>query len=518
MANKIQFVITAQDQASGPIGKVKGALQQLGNQVKNGKLDKVSEAISGGLSSGSGAVSAVTRFVSGSTLATGAITGLVLKLAQLESQWASSVRGMNNLGVRSGLPTTTAYGVQYAGRLAGLSAEQTNSGIEQVRQTYSDALNNRNPEALKRYQAAGISTDPGRMESIESVLQKLAAYSETLREQGKYGGAQNFLNAAGASSLADFLNRGPAQVAADLQTAKSYIPTDDDIRRAREYADASARLGVTYDRLKVSILSFLEPGFEGILSSLQAGVDAFRGQRPNAQPNGSDSMEQRIWDGFERFGNQLRGRGDETMAQTREKTSVGDGGKLEQARADVEWYMNHGLSRERAIGLVANISRESGFDERAVGDNGRAVGLFQLHPDRQRIYEQKFGRPYEYTSHEEQLGYSLLELQTNERVAGNALMATTSAADAAAKVASLYERPKDPKEAAVRAGIAQQLDDQLTAVRSDGGKVTVEIVHKNAPPGTSVNVSSTPGVETSMKTDRQAAPLGDHYAYSPSNF
>jgi hypothetical protein len=180
--------------------------------------------------------------------------------------------------------------------------------------------------------------------------------------------------------------------------------------------------------------------------------------------------------------------------------------------------MNHGLSRERAIGMVANSSRESGLDERAVGDNGKAVGLFQWHPDRQAIYERTFGRPLASASHEEQLGYSLWELQHHERAAGDALMASTTAADAAAKVSSLYERPKDPNEANVRAGIARQLDEQLGAGSGEGGKVRVEIVHKNAPPGTSTNVTSSPNVDTQLKTDRQQAPLGDQYAYSPGSF
>jgi hypothetical protein len=82
----------------------------------------------------------------------------------------------------------------------------------------------------------------------------------------------------------------------------------------------------------------------------------------------------------------------------------------------------------------------------------------------------------------------------------------------------LYERPKDPNEANVRAGIARQLDEQLGAGSGEGGKVRVEIVHKNAPPGTSTNVTSSPNVDTQLKTDRQQAPLGDQYAYSPGSF
>jgi hypothetical protein len=270
------------------------------------------------------------------------------------------------------------------------------------------------------------------------------------------------------------------------------------------------------------------------LSGIQLLFDAGSGRsRPKAQPNGSDSTEQRLWDGFERFGNGLRGRGASTMAELNQKTAVGNGAQLEQARSDVEWYMNHGLSRERAIGMVANSSRESGLDERAVGDNGKAVGLFQWHPDRQAIYERTFGRPLASASHEEQLGYSLWELQHHERAAGDALMKASSASEAAAKVSSLYERPRDPNEANVRAGIARQLDEQLAsdgdaAGQDDrqagqaggeaGGRVRVEIVHKNAPPGTSTNVTSSPNVDTQLKTDRQQAPLGDQYAYSPGSF
>lgn len=515
MPNKIAIAITAKDDASGPIGKVRQSLDKLGKQAKSGKLDKIGDSIGSGLSSGRGAMSAVTRFVGGTGLITGAVGALVLKLAQLESEWASSVRSMNNLGVRSGLSTRTAYGVQVAGQLAGLQAEQANAGIEQVRQTYSDALNNRNPEALKRYQAAGISTDPSRVESIESVLTKLAAYAETLRGQGKYGGATNFLGAAGASSLIDFLNRGPAQVAADLATAKAYIPTAEDIQRAREYADATAKLGVTYDKLKTSIQGELAPALGGLLSGLQFGLDAISGR---GRPNQAAPTELRIWDGMEKLGNFIRGRGALTMNEYQRQTAVGNGSQLEKARYMVEWYMNRGLSRERAIGMVANASRESSLDERAVGDNGRAVGIYQWHPDRQKGFEEKFGRPLALSTLEEQMAYSLLELRTTEAAAGNALQSATTSAEAASKVSSLYERPKDPRESQTRADIARDLDSQLGQPVSEGGKMKIEIVHKNAPAGSSVNVSAPATVETMVTTDRQQGSLGDQYAYSPSNF
>ncbi|WP_321865728.1 phage tail tip lysozyme [Paraburkholderia tropica] len=527
MASKISIAIVANNQASGPIGKVQNSLAKLQAQANRGKLTNLGSSISAGLSTNRGALSEIASFV-GKAGVIGGVTALTLKIAQLESQWSSSVRSMGNLSVRSGLSTSSAYGVQYAARLAGLSPEQADAGIEQVRQTYSDAVNNRNPEALKRFQAAGISTDPNRLESIESVLTKLSAYAEQLRVQGKYGGAQNFLNTSGAGSLVDFLNRGPSQVAADLEMAKAYIPTDQDVQRAREYADASAKLDITYERLKTTILSGLEPALNSLLSGIQFFFDAAGGSRPTARPNGSDSTEQRLWDGFERAGNFLRGNGGMTNAELYAGTGA-DGqpatqnfttpGSLEKARSMVEWYMNHGASRTAAIGIAANAFRESSFDDRSVDASGNFRGLFQWGAERRDVYEKKFGRPLDLEGADAQMKYSVWELNNTEKPAARALANATDPADAAAKFSSLYERPTDPREAQVRAGIARELDSQLgQAQTTDTGKVRVEIVHKNAPPGTSTNVTSTPDVDTQLKTDRQQASLGDQYAFSPGNF
>jgi hypothetical protein len=97
-------------------------------------------------------------------------------------------------------------------------------------------------------------------------------------------------------------------------------------------------------------------------------------------------------------------------------------------------------------------------------------------------------------------------------------MSTKDAGTAAALISSLYERHGNPAEDAHRASIARGLDAELGPAVGEPGKVRIEIVHKNPPAGTSANVTSSPNVETEMKTDRQQAPLGDQYAYSPGNF
>lgn len=42
----------------------------------------------------------------------------------------------------------------------------------------------------------------------------------------------------------------------------------------------------------------------------------------------------------------------------------------------VEWYVNYGFFCEWVIGMVVNVSCESGLDECVVGDNGKVVGFY----------------------------------------------------------------------------------------------------------------------------------------------
>lgn len=57
----------------------------------------------------------------------------------------------------------------------------------------------------------------------------------------------------------------------------------------------------------------------------------------------------------------------------------------------VEWYVNYGFFCEWVIGMVVNVSCESGLDECVVGDNGKVVGFYQWYFDCQVLYEKIFG-------------------------------------------------------------------------------------------------------------------------------
>jgi hypothetical protein len=47
-----------------------------------------------------------------------------------------------------------------------------------------------------------------------------------------------------------------------------------------------------------------------------------------------------------------------------------------------QYLSSKGLDRNQVLGIMSNISAESGFDSGAIGDNGTSGGLFQHHADR----------------------------------------------------------------------------------------------------------------------------------------
>lgn len=133
--------------------------------------------------------------------------------------------------------------------------------------------------------------------------------------------------------------------------------------------------------------------------------------------------------------------------------SAGGKGASNQEQAAMAYFQAQGWSREQAAGLAANIKRESAFNAGAVGDNGKAYGIAQWHPDRQAEFQKKFGKPIQGSTLEEQMAFMHYELtQGNERVAGAKLRGTSSAAEAAAAVSMHYERPADRAGEAAKRG------------------------------------------------------------------
>ncbi len=124
---------------------------------------------------------------------------------------------------------------------------------------------------------------------------------------------------------------------------------------------------------------------------------------------------------------------------------------------DVAQLESMGWSYAQAVGIVANIQRESSGNIKEPGDNGQAYGLAQWHPDRQAAFAKWAGHGIHQSTRQEQLGFINYELRHGEAGAGARLARAKTAEDAAAIVAQYYERPANPKEYGIRAGIAARL-------------------------------------------------------------
>ena len=133
------------------------------------------------------------------------------------------------------------------------------------------------------------------------------------------------------------------------------------------------------------------------------------------------------------------------------------GSRQEMGQYVMSFFQSMGWTKEQAAGLAANADRESGFKPTAVGDSGRAVGLFQWHPDRQKAYFELTGKDLRDASVDDQLRFAHHELtQGAERAAGDILRRTRTAGEAGAAVSRFYERPRNTEgEANSRATAAE---------------------------------------------------------------
>lgn len=103
---------------------------------------------------------------------------------------------------------------------------------------------------------------------------------------------------------------------------------------------------------------------------------------------------------------------------------------------------NKGLSKSHALGILANIQAESGFNASAIGDNGTSGGLFQHHASRFSALKTHSGG--EWTNWQKQVDYALSEGATKKYVAKQ--FATPE--DASMWWTTEWERPADRHEKA----------------------------------------------------------------------
>jgi len=117
-------------------------------------------------------------------------------------------------------------------------------------------------------------------------------------------------------------------------------------------------------------------------------------------------------------------------------------GEVKNAKEAVDFFIQKGWTPEQSAGIVGNLQAESGKDLniKAIGDNGKAFGVAQWHPDRQANFKKEFGKDIRDSSLKEQLEFVNLELNTTESNAGKQLRGAKTAGEAATIVDKSYER------------------------------------------------------------------------------
>lgn len=194
---------------------------------------------------------------------------------------------------------------------------------------------------------------------------------------------------------------------------------------------------------------------------------------------------------------------DAELAKRREQGATITKDKLPErgtAGEVIRILMGMGWTREQAAGIAANLHHESKFDPEAVGDDGKAYGIAQWHPDRQAEFKRVYGKDIAGSSLVEQLGFLDYELRNgNEQGAGRRLKGAKSAQEAADIVSRYYERPADKEgEAARRSSTADALIKQTAMTNA---RQTLDLANR-AQPGTPGVTNNTGGTTNTVTIDK----------------
>lgn len=137
---------------------------------------------------------------------------------------------------------------------------------------------------------------------------------------------------------------------------------------------------------------------------------------------------------------------------------LADGESEQKADFMMRLLIKNGMNPYAAAGMAANFQRESNFNPAAVGDNGKAYGIGQWHPDRQAKFKEVMGFDIRGSSIFDQAKFAVWETQNTEKGAGSRLAGAGSASEAGAIASKYYERPADVEgEARKRGALADMI-------------------------------------------------------------
>ena len=120
----------------------------------------------------------------------------------------------------------------------------------------------------------------------------------------------------------------------------------------------------------------------------------------------------------------------------------GKSGKNKASQA-IDFFVSKGYSADEAKAITANLQGESSFDEKAVGDGGKAYGLAQWHPDRQAQFRKLFNKDIRAATFQEQLEFVDWELRNTHQKALREMRKARTLGDKTGAITRYYEIPAD---------------------------------------------------------------------------
>lgn len=354
--------------------------------------------------------------------------------------------------------------MEFAGKQLGISAETMGSMIKGM----SDIIA-RNPEGMIAYaNALGIKVDPN---NIGKVALDLIKALDKMPTQQAIPIAEMF----GLDSETYRLMRGNADGMSEamekyLDIQRRFgIDAEKNSKIALKYAEIMDTFKITLQGVSEVWLSSMLPVFKAVGDFVNGPMAAYMkfmasgglGAKIYDMLHGGEVIEK-----GSRLDKLLNGSKDnrtssDTIKGAQPSTGQGQAFAPIRSKADavIAMLQERGLTKEQAAGVAANLQRESGFNSKAVGDNGQAYGIAQWHKDRQADFKAWAGKDIQDSTFKEQLDFVMYELREGKwKGAGKKLSQAKTAEEAARIVSEYYERPADAEgESNLRATLASKL-------------------------------------------------------------
>lgn len=533
-----------------PIADVKSSVAAFNKETGLDQLGKKFESVGK-------SAQTVARSVASIAPPLAAIVGVgsVAGIAAFATSWGRAAAEIANTSSVIGVTTTDLQRYRGAARVAGLSADAMTSSMQSLGDAFEDASAGRNNFVAGVLSDKGIGIHrlkDGTIDVVRGLHDVASAASKITNAQAQ----RKFLDIFGLGGIQAMIRRGtidqfvskfdelnatmsPEQIAQGEKFNQSMIALDASVDKLKNSVgsalapalgravDEFARLAddygpkiahwidnVDWDKTAKSIASVGEAlgGVKGVALAVAAvtfagpiaGLASLIGKATTlstilmplaANPIIAGSIAAFYSKGLN------QGEGDTRLTQPGD---VWDGDPIGTKRRNgaakdpmtpyvVKYFMMKGWTRPQSAGIAASLWPESGYNPRAVGDNGHAYGVAQWHEDRQAAFKKIFGIDIRKATLEQQLDYVDHELRygpdKGAQQAGIQLMAQDSSVGSGGVVSRLYERPKDPREEYRRGQMAAEID---SAVRSSYAtqKLEVTIHMPGAPHGTRASVHS----------------------------